>query len=452
MNNIANKSIQRNITEENEQLTNIIEQWKNCLTEPQKVTKVLFKNTYIDNANVLGATCSSIAETTSEGKRASFAWTYLSIFNRKEMEDIKNEQQDSKENRSEAYWSAFDKTKNTKFNFDVVIMDEASKVTPPEFGLPLLYGKKAIIIGDHRQLPPMLDENDFATTLTMIGERELAREFKKQDHNISHFEKLFLNPNINSNIRASFDTQYRMHPQINEVIKQFYINDNGLSCGLDIKQVDDENLSNPVSRYHGFNHEGFICPNTHVIWVNVDTPELLEGTSRVNFGEIDACRKVLDLLYHSEGFETFQNHWTKPEDKEIGLISFYGRQLFHLEQMSRSLENKIPIRIRTVDRFQGMERNIVMVSMVRSNKIASHKEQEADYELYGDLGFPKQNSLGFAEFPNRLNVALSRAKRLLIIVGNAEHFCRHEVYKNVYQTIKNSKFDRIIDYKDLKQY
>lgn len=452
MANIANKSYQRSEAKEDEQLANLIGKWNNCLKKPVKETKILFKNTYIDNANVLGATCSSIAEKTSEGKRASFAWNYHSIFNRQYLEDFKEGLSFSAEARSDAFWLASDKINKTKFEFNVVIMDEASKATPPEFALPLLYGKKSIIIGDHRQLPPMLDGNDFATTLEMIGEKDLAIKFRKADHNISHFETLFLNPNIDNKIKASFDTQYRMHPQINNVIKQFYIKDKGLNCGLDPLQVDDPNLNNPVSRYHGFNYEDFINPNTHVIWVNVDTPELLEGTSRVNFGEVDACRKVLNYLAHSDNFEQFQEHWTKPEDKEIGLISFYGRQLFYLEQMSRELEVKIPIRIRTVDRFQGMERNIVMVSMVRSNKIATDKEQEADYETYPDLGFPKQNSLGFAEFPNRLNVALSRAKRLLVIVGNKEHFCQHEIYKNVYQTIENSDFGKIIDYKDLKNF
>jgi superfamily I DNA and/or RNA helicase len=82
-----------------------------------------------------------------------------------------------------------------------------------------------------------------------------------------------------------------------------------------------------------------------------------------------------------------------------------------------------------------MERDIIIVSMVRSNKIASYQGQEADFELYPELGYPYQESLGFAESPNRLNVALSRARRLLIVVGNSEHFCRKDIYKNVFETI-----------------
>lgn len=75
--------------------------------------------------------------------------------------------------------------------------------------------------------------------------------------------------------------------------------------------------------------------------------------------------------------------------------------------------------------------------MVRSNKIASFHGQQPD-EIYGELGYPIQDSLGFAESPNRLNVALSRAKRLLIIIGNSKHFCRKDIYKNVFNTIQQN--------------
>jgi len=105
----------------------------------------------------------------------------------------------------------------------------------------------------------------------------------------------------------------------------------------------------------------------------------------------------------------------------------------------------LPIRVKTVDRFQGMERNLLIVSMVRSNKIANTPEQKPDFELYENLGYPMQTSLGFAELPNRLNVALSRAKRLLIIVGNSTHFSQKNIYKNVYESINNSPHGKIIN-------
>ena len=137
------------------------------------------------------------------------------------------------------------------------------------------------------------------------------------------------------------------------------------------------------------------------------------------------------------------------EEKQIGLISFYGKQIHYINKMLKEKHNETPIRLSTVDRFQGMERNIIIVSMVRSNKIASFQGQEADFDLYPDLGYPQQDSLGFAQSPNRLNVALSRARRLLIVVGNGEHFCRKDIYKNVFETIQ--KNGKIIDYDELQK-
>ena len=106
----------------------------------------------------------------------------------------------------------------------------------------------------------------------------------------------------------------------------------------------------------------------------------------------------------------------------------------------------IPMRISTVDRFQGMERNIIIVSMVRSNRIATDKNQKPDYETYGELGYKEQKDLGFAQSPNRLNVALSRARRLLIIVGNSDLFRQKNIYNNVYNTIASNPNSRIIKY------
>ena len=91
-----------------------------------------------------------------------------------------------------------------------------------------------------------------------------------------------------------------------------------------------------------------------------------------------------------------------------------------------------------------MERNVVIVSMVRSNAIQSSKNQQPDWKRYPDLGYPKQKSLGFAQSPNRLNVALSRAKRLLVIVGNRELFSSLEIYQRLFHTIEANKNNKVI--------
>ncbi|MDY4850339.1 MAG: AAA domain-containing protein [Paludibacteraceae bacterium] len=423
----------------------VYELWKNMLNNPTKETRQIVFGKYIHNCNVVGATCSSIGDKSTKGAPTGFFRTYCELFG-----NVQNRTNKDGKNVS---------TYNGTIRFETVIQDESSKATPAELSLPLIYGKKNIIIGDHRQLPPLLDKEEFLSTLKFLSnktndEKKLNETHKLQmfvekhfkEMEISHFQRLF--ESIHDSLKGVFNTQYRMHPAINEVIKQFYIKDGGLECGLDISQVEDSNLSNPHSRYHGLDIDGFITPEKHVLWIDTKTPEMLVGTSRVNYGEVEAINKILDKLHQSDCFYNYQALWENDEDKQIGLISFYGKQLKLLKEL-RKQHRDIPIRISTVDRFQGMERNIIIVSMVRSNCITSDKDQRADYELYPNLGFAEQNDLGFAKSPNRLNVALSRAKRLLVIVGNSDLFRTKEIYDNVYRCIENSPYGKIIKAEEL---
>ncbi len=429
--------------QEDVQINSALNNWKSYLQNPTSETKKLFADKYLEYVNLIGATGSSIGKLNSENKWTSFFRSYLNVFNKESYE--KND---------------FKSCIRTDINFDTIIMDEASKATPPELALPVLFGKKSIIVGDHRQLPPMIDGEEIKDILVSIGEKALAKELSQKEFETSQFERLFTH--IDESIKGTFDTQYRMHPAINEVIAQFYTEDSekGLLCGLPSEEAYHNSFVKWDSRYHGLKYENLITPEIHTIWINVNTPEIQEGTSRVNFGEIDAVDKILQVLKNSEGKREFDNWLSNKsqEEKQIGIISFYGKQINYIEKML--VQNHIDlykgkgkindkdnlIRLSTVDRFQGMERNIIIVSMVRSNKIATFQGQQPDYNLYPVLGYPEQVSLGFAESPNRLNVALSRAKRLLIVVGNSEHFCQKAIYNNVY-----NKMQKIINTEELQK-
>ena len=406
--------------QEDELINSALDKWKTHLQKPNYETKKLFAEKYLEYVNLIGATGSSIGKLNSENKWTSFFRSYLNVFEKKHFEN-KN----------------YDVLNRTKISFDTVIMDEASKATPPELALPVLFGKKSIIVGDHRQLPPMIDGEEIKDLLMSIGEKALAKILSHKEFEISQFERLF--KNIDESIKGTFDTQYRMHPAINEAISQFYKDDGGLKCGLPLEETYHNSFDEWDSRYHGLQYKNILTPETHTIWVNVTTPEIQEGTSRVNFGEIEAIDNILTVLNNSKGKNEFDQWLSNKslEEKQIGLISFYGKQIHYINKMLKEKHSEVPIRLSTVDRFQGMERNIIIVSMVRSNKLASFQGQQPD-EIYGELGYPLQESLGFAESPNRLNVALSRARRLLIVVGNSEHFCRKDIYKNVFETIQQN--------------
>lgn len=419
----------------------ILKKWREILSQKEKLIRSIFYKSYVTNANVIGATCSSIGKTNSIGRFTSFFHNYCKVAYPSEYKKFR----DSPDRKTATA------LKSKEIIFDLVVQDEASKASPPELALPCLYGKKAIIIGDHRQLPPMVDTYEFLESLKDLRRKSKVPEDKKGISSLisyissnrdlfakSHFENLFFG--LSENLRTSFDTQYRMHPSINETVKQFYAEDEGLKCGISEEEANSPNLSNPMSRYHGV----IETPNTHVMWIDTKTPEIKKGTSRFNPGEVRIIDRLLSKIYDYPGYHDFINFW--PEDaldeKQIGIITFYGAQTGELSKL-RSKYPDMPLRISPVDRFQGMERNIIIVSLVRSNCIANFPNQPPNHEDFGDLGYDEQTSLGFAEFPNRLNVALSRAKRLLVIVGNSDHFRSNPQYDRVYKTIENSLYGKI---------
>lgn len=329
--------------------------------------------------------------------------------------------------------------------FDVVIMDEASKATPPELLLPLCFGRRVVIIGDHRQLPPMLNEVEFREALIEVGARDLAARIDREFTEASQFERLILNPRVSPHIIARCNEQYRMHPHINAVIEQFYRDEGGLRpAEVLTKEADLPDLNRPFSRHHGLYLPQFIDPDVHTIWVDVPGEESQQGTSFENTQEVEAVRRVIQLLESAEGWPKYLQHWEKLRDpflkrqeQEIGVISFYAAQRRQLLQGLKG--GKTPLKINTVDRFQGMERNIVIVSTVRAQRRLGSTQPNGDS--------------GFAKSPNRLNVALSRARRLLIVVGDRRFFEQvkdrkgHALYGEAIQAI--ARHGRLISFQDL---
>lgn len=447
----------------------ILKDWTIGLAMPDKETKTLFRDLYYEHVNVVGSTCSSTGSPgflleylrTFKGlqsddfrtvKTALFHWKNGSLSDKtaKRLADIFGcEEETSLPDMQQAI-----KTSCT-INFDTVIMDEASKATPPELLMPLCFGHKSIVIGDHRQLPPMLNEKSFKEALLELNSKKaeaLVEEIDRDFVDTSQFKRMILNKQVSTTIKSTFNLQYRMHPAINDVISQFYENDEsgGLQCGLSPDFVDSPDLNNPESRYHGFMQKGFISPDIHTIWVNVDAPEESEGTSKINNKEIAAINTILEKLSSAEGFKEYMNHWDtlkedykRNEEKEIGVISFYGRQVSRIKKTVRPRARQLGLRtkINTVDKFQGMERNIVIVSTVRSNKA-----------IHG-TGVEENRKAGFADSPERLNVALSRARRLLIVVGNKDFFSTIKdkqgnfLYLNAIREIERQ--GKIIEYTDL---
>ncbi|MDP5338103.1 MAG: AAA domain-containing protein, partial [Nodularia sp. (in: cyanobacteria)] len=270
--------------------------------------------------------------------------------------------------------------------FDVVIIDEVSKCTPPELLIPALKGKKLVLVGDHRQLPPMLDTSTIEEVAQSLGSTKSELQFLEESLFKIQFEA------ADKSIKQMLNTQYRMHPFIMGAINQFY--QGKLECGL---------LEPDTQRAHNLTGE-IIQKNHHLVWVKMPREDKFqeerENTSYFNTREIDVIENLCQQFEHTWAAKIANG---EPK-KEIAVITFYGAQLKRIdERLQPELFPSLEIRTGTVDRFQGMERAVVIVSMVRNNH---------------------QGDVGFAKKPERVNVAFSRAQELLVIVGCHDLFTR----------------------------
>ena len=239
--------------------------------------------------------------------------------------------------------------------FSIVLIDEATQATEPSALVPIVKGaRQLILVGDHRQLPP---------TVT-------SRRAEKDGLDIPLFERL-----LSNGLPAHMlTTQYRMHPSIREFpSSRFY--ENKLEDGCSPTERP------PVA--------GFLWPDWDkpVAFVPVHGAEIEEeaGSSRSNMDEAAIVVKVVnDLLAPGD---------LTPED--IGVISPYAGQV----RLIRSMVDDVieGLEVKSVDGYQGREKEIIVLSTVRSN----------------DAG-----KVGFLSNYRRLNVALTRAKRGLIVIGD----------------------------------
>ncbi|AQQ52285.1 AAA domain-containing protein [Planococcus lenghuensis] len=303
--------------------------------------------------------------------------------------------------------------------FDVVIIDEVSKATPPELLLPMLKGKKIILVGDHHQLPPLLGNDTLEETLEEMIKDNSGFEEKRELEKLleeSLFERLYKNlPEANKTMLA---IQYRMHADIMETISPFYKGENKqLQCGLEDSDRERDHLleSRSVKR------------SNHLMWLDLpNEPAYFEermsgGKSLYNSAELNEISALLIEMNEAVAEAKQAGRMEADELKSVGVISFYGEQVKRLQRMIDQ-ELRLPhltIRTGTVDRFQGSEMEIILLSMVRNN-----------HNQHGDIGFAKDY--------RRLNVALSRAKQLLVLVGSSDMFtqrAKKEETKNMYRHV-----------------
>jgi regulator of nonsense transcripts 1 len=260
----------------------------------------------------------------------------------------------------------------TNIKFKTVLIDEATQATEPECMIPLVSGcKQAVLVGDHQQLPPV------------IMNKKAARAGLCQ----SLFERLvFLGM---APIRLA--VQYRMHPKMSEFPSNMFYE------GM---------LQNGVTEIER------LRPNVDFPWPVIDVPMMFHsnlgqeeisasGTSYLNRTEASNVEKIVTKFFRS-GVTPAQ----------IGVITPYeGQRSYVVSSMQQngSLRKDLykDIEVASVDAFQGREKDYIILSCVRSNE---------------------HQGIGFLSDPRRLNVALTRAKYGLVILGNPRVLSKHPLW------------------------
>lgn len=247
--------------------------------------------------------------------------------------------------------------------FPRVLIDEATQATEPATLVPIVRGcRQLVLVGDHKQLPP-----------TVISTRA-----EEMGLNKSLFERL-IELGVSSTMLLE---QYRMHPCIAE---------------FPSRQSYDGLLKNGVTNKNRIAPTGIIWPDfdNPVVFLPVEGGEIVsaDGHSKANPTEAGWVLRIVDSLLTGEDISS----------SDIGVITPYNgqvRAINDLMEYSGGLENNGKwngIEVRSVDGYQGREKEVIVFSAVRSNP---------------------EGNVGFLNDSRRLNVALTRAKRGLIVIGD----------------------------------
>lgn len=271
--------------------------------------------------------------------------------------------------------------------FDWVIVDEAARCTSSELAVPIQLGRRVLLVGDHFQLMPMIKRN-------VVDElEEEFSEFTREELVRSDFERAF-SSSFGQQIGMKLTEQYRMHPDICSLVSRCFYEPHSVT----LTTSKDRQPAFVVPMIVPTLLEKAIC------WVDTATTlsqekQLSHSTTFHNDHEVDAIIKILDLIASQP--DLVESLVRGGEEIPIGIICMYSGQKERLDMATArhafSPKFRKLFKIDTVDAYQGKENGIIILSLVRCNS-----------ELV----------TGHVGIENRCNVAISRAKERLIVVGS----------------------------------
>jgi len=275
--------------------------------------------------------------------------------------------------------------------FDWVIVEEAARAWLSEVAVPLVQGDRWLLIGDQQQLPAFAREEverllrrDILEKVTAESTGRIPTEAMLPYLSFfRHAMEVEVSAGHGTVPRARIDVQRRMHADIGNLISQGFYSGSLRTHGS-------------AQRDHGLRKPAFFGSSSF-LWIDTSVyGPYAHESGRENLFEV----KLLKFLLGRFGDPPVHD----PKIPPILVLSPYRKQLKLLKMRIKSLPE---VAFQTVDAVQGREAEIVLASLVRNNS----REHVT-------------SAIGFLERPERVNVMFSRARRLLIIVGNLAHFER----------------------------
>ena len=266
--------------------------------------------------------------------------------------------------------------------FGTLFIDEAAQALEAACWIPIRRCSRVILAGDHCQLPPTV--KSIAALKAGLGKTMMERIVEQK-------------PEVVTLLRM----QYRMNEEIMRFSSDWFYG-NQVESAPEVKYRSILDLDVPMEWKREGTGEGL---------------ESLEGSSRINKAEAE-----LTLLTLQQYFERIGKTRVLNERLDVGVISPYRAQVQYLRSQLRKKEYFKPFRhlisVNTVDGFQGQERDIIVISLVRSND---------------------EGQIGFLRDLRRMNVAITRARMKLIIIGDPQTMTRHPFYRKLYEYIEALK-------------
>ncbi|AEH24223.1 IGHMBP2 family helicase [Pyrococcus yayanosii] len=279
-------------------------------------------------------------------------------------------------------------------DFDVAVIDEATQATIPSILIPINRVERFILAGDHRQLPPTILSLEAQALSKTLFEGLIERYPEKS---------------------AMLNIQYRMNERLMAFpSREFY----------EGKIIADESVKNITLADLGVKEPGFSEPWAEIlrpenVLVFIDTAHRHDKWERQRRGS-ESRENPLEAKIVATIVGKLIEMGVKPE--WIGVITPYDDQRDLI-----SLNVPEDVEVKTVDGYQGREKEVIILSLVRSNE---------------------RGEIGFLRDLRRLNVSLTRAKRKLIIVGDSATLSSHPTYKRLVEFVKEK--GKLVDARELR--